>query len=63
MAPTKIIEVRSKRWEDLAGHELAVASCGISKNLNLPQGRHRRMLLSGVQSEHLPWIPAKSMRE
>ena len=36
----------------------------VSKNIykNLSQGRHSRMLLSAVQSEH-SWIPAKSMRE
>jgi len=44
-------------------NELSRNNCGNQGKLNLAQGRHPRMFLSGVQSEHPPWIPAKGMRE
>ena len=36
------------------------ASCGVSEKLNLSQGRHPRMFLSGVQSEHPSGFPLKA---
>jgi hypothetical protein len=38
----------------------SAGSCEISIKLNLSQGRHPRMFLSGVQSEHPPGFPLKA---
>jgi hypothetical protein len=61
----QVLEVAKgqERREELARNELSPSKLRDIKKLNLSQGRHPRMFLSGVQSEHFPWIPAKSMRE